>query len=85
MHKWPNGYGYAFDHGAVQMHMRRTSAAVTEDEMDANARLIAAAPELLEALQSVEMALIGYTHQNDITRTALSKARAVIAKAIGAA
>lgn len=49
----------------------------------ANGRLIAAAPELLEALQSMEMALIGYVHQNDVTTNALTKCRAAIAKATG--
>jgi hypothetical protein len=49
----------------------------------ANARLIAAAPELLAALQSCQMAIMGYTHQNDITRNALNFAQAAIAKARG--
>ena len=49
----------------------------------ADARLISAAPELLEALQSAHMALIGYTHQNEITHNALEKARAAICKATG--
>ena len=53
------------------------------DEADANERLISAAPELLEALQSAHMALIGYTHQNEITHNALEKARAAICKATG--
>ena len=52
-------------------------------EVEANARLISAAPELLEALQSAHMALIGYTHQNEITHNALEKARAAICKATG--
>lgn len=47
-------------------------------------RLIAAAPELLMALQSMEMALIGYLHQNELTKGALQKARAAIAEATGA-
>jgi hypothetical protein len=46
-------------------------------------RLIAAAPDLLEALQSMEMALIGYIHQNDVTAQALTKCRAAVAKATG--
>ena len=52
-------------------------------EVEANCRLISAAPELLEALQSAHMALIGYTHQNEITHNALEKARAAICKATG--
>ncbi|WP_313087234.1 hypothetical protein [Stutzerimonas nitrititolerans] len=50
-----------------------------------NARLIAAAPDLLEALESAQMAIMGYTHQNAITLAALEKARAAIAKARGTA
>ena len=51
----------------------------------ANARLIAAAPELLDALQTAAMALIGYTHRNEIIENALDSARAAIAKATGGA
>ncbi|RRV80383.1 hypothetical protein [Stutzerimonas stutzeri] len=54
-----------------------------DDEAIANARLIAAAPELLAALESAQMALMGYTHQNAVTLAALEKARAAIAKARG--
>ncbi|KZX63212.1 hypothetical protein A3710_17365 [Stutzerimonas frequens] len=39
--------------------------------------------ELLEALESAQMALMGYTHQNAVTLAALEKARAAIAKARG--
>lgn len=60
---------------------KRVIADVETSEDDA--RLIAAAPELLEALQSAEMALIGYIHQNDITRNALQKIRAAVTKATG--
>lgn len=56
-----------------------------EDTQKANAKLIAAAPDLLEALESAEMALLGYTHKNEITLSALYKARAAIAKARGEA
>ncbi len=45
--------------------------------------LIAASPELLAALESAQMALMGYTHQNAVTLAALEKARAAIAKARG--
>jgi len=48
-----------------------------------DARLFIAAPELLEALESAQMALMGYTHQNEITLAALEKIRAAIAKARG--
>jgi len=49
------------------------------------ANTMLAAPYLLEALQAMEMALIGYIHQNDITAQALTKCRAAIAKATGSA
>ncbi len=54
-------------------------------EEEANARLIAAAPELLAALQRAYMALIGYLpgHRNAITDAAIDAARAAIAKAEG--
>jgi hypothetical protein len=48
-------------------------------------RLIAAAPDLLDALQSMQMALIGYIHQNDVTVQALTKCRAAVEKATGSA
>ena len=50
---------------------------------DANAALIAAAPDLLAALEQSLMALIGYQHQNEITKAAQNSARAAIAKARG--
>jgi len=51
----------------------------------ANARLIAAAPELLAALEQAHMALIGYlpAHRNVVTDAAIEAARAAIAKATG--
>ena len=50
-----------------------------------NARLIAAAPELLAALETAYMALIGYlpAHRNDVTDAAIGAARAAITKATG--
>ena len=59
----------------------------TEAEARANARLIAAAPELLEALQATYDALgISYPlHSSDMDKrgAVLTKARAAIAKATG--
>lgn len=63
--------GYAVAH----INSHRTT------EGKANVALVAAAPDMLEALQSAEMALIGYTHQNDVTRKALAQVRAAVAKA----
>ena len=53
-------------------------------EHDMNdARLLAAAPDLLAALESAQMAIMGYTHQNAVTLAALEKASTAIAKASG--
>jgi len=54
---------------------------------EATARLIAAAPELLAALETAYMALIGYlpAHRNDVTDAAIGAARAAITKATGEA
>ena len=54
---------------------------------EADARLIAAAPELLAALETAYMALIGYlpAHRNDVTDAAIGAARAAITKAKGGA
>ena len=51
-----------------------------------DASLIAAAPELFEALQAAHMALIGYLpeHRNFVTDAAIEYARAAISKATGA-
>ena len=56
-------------------------------ETRANARLIAAAPELLAALERAYMALIGYlpAHRNGVTDAAIGAASAAITKATGEA
>lgn len=56
-------------------------------ELAANARLIAAAPELLAALERAYMALIGYlpAHRNGVTDAAIGAASAAITKATGEA
>ena len=56
-------------------------------QADANVRLIAAAPDLLAALETADMALIGYlpAHRNDVTDAAIGAARAAITKATGEA
>ena len=60
-----------------------TRAGSGNEEFDA--RLIAAAPELLAALETAYMALIGYlpAHRNDVTDAAIGAARAAITKATG--
>lgn len=51
----------------------------------ADAILIAAAPELLEALQTAQMALAGFVDRSGIVQNALDKASAAIAKVEGGA
>lgn len=53
------------------------------EETWANARLIAAAPEMLAALEELAHALTTYTHANETDWPELAAARAVIAKAKG--
>ena len=71
--------------------LSRIAAVLFHDDADgetrANARLIAAAPELLAALETAYMALIGYlpAHRNDVTDAAIGAARAAITKAKGGA
>ncbi len=71
--------------GAMSRQIARIWNTKNRERDAANAQLIAAGPELLEALESAQMALMGYTHQNAITLAALEKARAAIAKARGTA
>jgi hypothetical protein len=51
------------------------------ESLEANAALIASAPELLEALQTAQMALFGVVTRNSVVQAALDTARAAIAKA----
>jgi hypothetical protein len=46
-------YSESTDHGAAICTMNTTSAHFTEEEVKANARLLAAAPELLETLKQL--------------------------------
>ena len=71
--------------------LSRIAAVLFHDDADgetrANARLIAAAPELLAALERAYMALIGYlpAHRNGVTDAAIGAASAAITKATGEA
>lgn len=56
---------------------------ITREMAEANARLIAAAPELLEALQALNHSLDRGELQHDDQRAAFDAARAAIAKALG--
>lgn len=54
-------------------------------ELEANARLMAAAPELLEALQKAVIEMEGLPHSLGYEFTHLKEMRAIIAKATGGA
>lgn len=76
-----DGVGADFDsggHKSVCQRPARTGGKLT-DEYNANMHLIAAAPELLEALEM----LVVFTTPTKRNAAALSKAYAAIAKAIG--
>lgn len=74
--------------GRLLIEWQGRSKHVSAEERDANARLIAAAPELLEALQllEAEMVLSGNAGSEDYGwKPAIEKTRAAIAKATGSA
>jgi len=50
---------------------------------DANAHLIAAAPDMLDALNVALMCMIGYTHRNEVIDNAIEKINESINKATG--
>lgn len=52
-------------------------------DRESNARLIAAAPDLLKALQNLERLSIWTAHASDYDREQIKAARAAIAKATG--
>jgi hypothetical protein len=52
-------------------------------ELKANARLIAAAPDLLAALYASKMALLSCMHANVLVDTAFDQVNAAIARATG--
>lgn len=55
------------------------------EALENNAYLIAAAPDLLAALQTAQMCIMGYTHRNDVIENALAACHNAIAKATGSA
>lgn len=55
----------------------------SEEIQDANANLIAAAPDLLEALQDLYTSSFNSSHWSEQQLDSFSKARAAIAKALG--
>lgn len=75
-------YSYGVGHGADIATVNTDSAHFTEDEAEANARLIAAAPELLEALQKISQMSDSGSHEQAMLQMK-SIAQLAINKAIG--
>lgn len=77
----------SFDAGSKGRGIAIAETRAGSGNEEANARLIAAAPELLAALERAYMALIGYlpAHRNDVTDAAIGAAHAAITKATGRA
>lgn len=72
----PNGFCKLLEWQARSMH-------VSQEERDANARLIAAAPELLAALRALEAMAERYRPLGSPTPEAQKNARIAIARATG--
>ena len=71
------------DPGAISMTLAKVIARMTwRSQAEANARLIAAAPDLLEALKACDEAM-SYMSEYDIPITLPDMVKAAIAKAIG--
>ena len=71
------------DPGAISMTLAKVTARMTwRSQAEANARLIAAAPDLLEALKACDEAM-SYMSEYDIPLTLPGQVKAAIAKAIG--
>ena len=89
-HSLPTMHGVAFA-GTYVKRGGVTAGRITDDECRANARLIAAAPELLEALERTSGALTGVLaaierdagRGPDVVYETLDEARVAIAKAKG--
>lgn len=74
-----NGNGQRF----ATIQFGSPSREVTEDEIEANARLIAAAPEMYEALENILRLSIFKAHGTAYDQEQVEKARAALAKASG--
>lgn len=74
------GYGSA---GASVHHCSNATNCMGSLEVEANARLIAAAPELLAALQALADAVQTFTNATPADWSELAKANAAIAQATG--
>lgn len=77
----------SFDDGRLVPVAQPYGVNADRTDLFANARLIAAAPDLVEALQRALMALTGYLpgHRNEVTDAAIEHAHAALAKATGSA
>jgi hypothetical protein len=74
--------GPSQDGGAPSVALVLSLANVPEARLDADARLIAAAPDLLAALESIAAVAVG---EGDVCELIACRARAAIAKATGSA
>lgn len=75
-----NRFHFSIQAGHTQQS-RHTSIRTSAEEVNANAKLIAAAPELLDALRAAQMALFGFVTRNEEVQRALNMTSAAIAKA----
>ena len=80
---YENGGGVAGDKPLATVYVGWSGEGKSGYPREANARLIAAAPDLLEALQAAYAALLGYPYRNATTQAAMDKSYAAIAKATG--
>lgn len=80
---YENGGSVAGDRPLASAHVGWAGEGLTGYRMEANARLIAAAPELLAALRSCASVCAGFTTHKQGLIDALEKANAAIKKATG--
>ena len=73
---WAEGYGFIHTHESPQVNVKALEIA------DANARLIAAAPELLEALKVI-MTEFQFAERDEVTQKVYAQAELAVAKAEG--
>lgn len=75
-------YSYGVGHGADIATVNTDSAHFTDEEAEANARLIAAAPDLLQALKVIRSVLNDWNKEGNYTNL-IEHANTAINKAIG--
>lgn len=74
-------YSESTEHGADIATVNTTSAHFTDEEAEANGNLLAAAPELLEALQVIKNVLTGWDHKDGKYANLIFYAESTINKA----